>query len=169
MKKKAPDPKLSTAANTTPLCSPWNSTAMGGTWATCGARRALRVMVLLTLIAGGLSMNGSGGSGAGSGIAQGFARPRGNDVRSRPTPHPYFPFHDMLIIGNRYSGKTTILLWILMYAVTEALLRGFYTEVVIICSKMEQGLNREHSSDWSLFKHLYSIGARPPLYVIVTE
>ena len=134
---------------------------MGGTWATCGARRALRVMVLLTLIAGGLSMNGSGGSGAGSGIAQGFARPRGNDVRSRPTPHPYFPFHDMLIIGNRYSGKTTILLWILMYAAMEALLRGLlrYTEVVIICSKMEQGLNREHSSDWSLFKHLYSIGA----------
>ena len=110
----------------------------------------LRV-VLFALCASAVGgMDGAGASG--------FARARGGDVRSNPKPHPYFPFHDLLILGNRRSGKTTVLLWLLMFRVTELLLRQYYKEVIIICTNLEHGYNREQSSDWSLFKHLYQIG-----------
>ena len=103
----------------------------------------LKVLMILLCLVVGAMMGG------------GFARARGNDIRATPKPHPYFPFHDMLILGNRESGKTTILLWILMFVFTEALLRRFYTEVIIICAKLAPGQTRAQSSDWSLFRHLF--------------
>jgi hypothetical protein len=100
-------------------------------------------------------------SGGAGGNVRGFSRARGGENNARAQlnlPNKWFPFGHMIIVSDTTGGKTTFLLWILLFPFTEQLLRMFYDEVIIISAGVAQGLSWDDSSGWSGFRDVYQIG-----------